>query len=45
MKNFLDCVRSRGTPIAPIEAGYNHSVALIMGDEALIAGKREIHAG
>jgi len=53
MKNFYDCVRSRKQPIAPIEAGFNHSVAVIMADEALTSGKRmvydpakrEIHAG
>jgi predicted dehydrogenase len=53
MKNFLDSVRSRRQPIAPIEAGYAHSVAVIMADEALTSGrrvvydhaKREIHPG
>ncbi|MBI3679491.1 MAG: Gfo/Idh/MocA family oxidoreductase [Acidobacteria bacterium] len=53
MKNFLDCVRTRKETIAPIEAGYNHSVAIIMADEALTTGRRmlydparrEIHAG
>jgi predicted dehydrogenase len=53
MRNFLDSVRSRQQPVAPIEAGYAHSVAVIMADEALISGRRmiydsvrrEIHAG
>ncbi|MCC6856989.1 MAG: Gfo/Idh/MocA family oxidoreductase [Bryobacterales bacterium] len=54
MKNFLDCVRSRQTAtIAPIEAGYSHSIATIMADEAFITGRRmvfdparkSIHAG
>jgi hypothetical protein len=40
MKNFLDCVRSREQPIAPIEAGYAHSVAILMADEALNTGRR-----
>ena len=40
MKNFLDCVRSREQPIAPIEAGYAHAVAIIMADEALTTGRR-----
>ncbi len=40
MQNFLDCVRSRKEPIAPIEAGYAHSVAVIMADEALMTGRR-----
>jgi predicted dehydrogenase len=43
MKNFIDCVRSRKEPIAPIEAGYAHSVAVIMADEALISGKRMVY--
>ena len=53
MQNFLDCVRSRQQPIAPIEAGYAHSVAVIMADDALTTGrrmlydpaKREVYAG
>ncbi len=53
MQNFFDCVRSRKQPIAPIEAGYAHSVAIIMADEAMMTGrrmvydpaKREVHAG
>lgn len=40
MQNFLECVRSRKEPIAPIEAGFNHSVACILADEALISGRR-----
>ena len=36
VKNFLECVRSRQQPIAPIEAGYAHSVAVLMADEATI---------
>ena len=43
MQNFLDCVRSRKQPIAPIEAGYAHSVAVIMADEALTTGRRMIY--
>jgi hypothetical protein len=53
MQNFFDCVRTRQQPIAPIEAGYAHSVAVIMADEALTTGRRmvydparrEVHAG
>ena len=53
MQNFMDCVRSRQQPIAPIEAGYAHSVAVIMADEALTTGRRmvydsarrDVHAG
>jgi predicted dehydrogenase len=40
MQNFLESVRSRQQPIAPIEAGYAHSVAVIMADEALTTGRR-----
>jgi predicted dehydrogenase len=40
MQNFLDCVRSRQQPIAPIEAGFSHSVAVLMADAALTQGKR-----
>ena len=43
MQNFLDCVRTRKQPIAPIEAGYAHSVAVIMADEALTTGRRMIY--
>jgi predicted dehydrogenase len=43
MQNFLDCVRSRKQPIAPIEAGYAHSVAVIMADEALTGGRRMVY--
>ncbi len=43
MKNFLECVRSRKQPLAPIDAGYTHSVAVIMADEALIRGKRIVY--
>ena len=43
MKNFLDCVRTRKEPIAPIEAGYAHSVATIMADEALTSGRRMVY--
>jgi len=40
MKNWIDCIRSRQQPVAPIEAGYAHSVAIIMADEALVSGRR-----
>jgi predicted dehydrogenase len=40
MKNWIDSIRSRKPPIAPIEAGYAHSVAVIMADEALTTGRR-----
>jgi hypothetical protein len=34
MKDWIDCIRSRKQPIAPIEPGYGHSVTVIMADEA-----------
>src|SRR5690606_8503998 len=40
MQDFLNCVRSRQQPIAPIEAGFSHSVAVLMADAALNQGKR-----
>jgi predicted dehydrogenase len=43
LQNFLDCVRSRQQPIAPIEAGYAHSVAVIMADDALTTGRRMVY--
>jgi predicted dehydrogenase len=40
MRNWMECVRSRRTPNAPVEAGYQHSVALCMVIAALHTGKR-----
>ena len=40
MRNWLDCMRSRAVTNAPIEVGYRHSVASIMGYQALRAGKK-----
>jgi predicted dehydrogenase len=40
MKNWIDCIRTRQQPIAPIEAGYAHSVAVILADEAMQTGRR-----
>ncbi|MEO8886702.1 MAG: Gfo/Idh/MocA family oxidoreductase [Mucilaginibacter sp.] len=30
VRNWMECVRSRKTPNAPVEAGYSHSIANIM---------------
>jgi predicted dehydrogenase len=38
IKNWMDCVRSRKTPNAPIEAGYQHSIATIMSNAAYRTG-------
>ncbi len=40
MLNWMECVRSRKVPNAPIEAGYSHSVALCMTIAAVQTGKR-----
>ncbi len=40
MRNWLECLRSRETPNAPIEAGYQHAIAVIMTTAALRTGKR-----
>lgn len=39
MRNWMDCVRSRKQPHAPVDAGYNHSIANIMTTAALKTGK------
>jgi hypothetical protein len=40
MLNWMECVRSRETPNAPVEAGYSHSIANIMTTAALRTGKK-----
>jgi predicted dehydrogenase len=40
MRNWMECVRSRKTPNASIEAGYSHSVALCMCIAAMQTGTR-----
>ena len=40
MRNWMDCVRNRKTPNAPVEVGYAHSIANIMTTAALRTGKR-----
>lgn len=40
--NWLDCIRSRKDPNAPIELGHAHSVATIMAYEAWISGRRQV---
>jgi predicted dehydrogenase len=34
MRNWMECVRSRQEPHAPIEAGYHHSIAVVMTNAA-----------
>ncbi|MBC7902143.1 MAG: Gfo/Idh/MocA family oxidoreductase [Gemmatimonadaceae bacterium] len=38
MRNYMECVRSRKQPNAPVEAGYNHSIATIMTNAAVRTG-------
>ena len=53
MRNWMECVRSRQNPNAPVEAGYWHTVSLIMANAAMRTGlvgtfdpvKREVLAG
>jgi predicted dehydrogenase len=40
MRNWMECVRSRKQPNAPVEAGYNHSIACIMTNAAVRTGAR-----
>ena len=40
MKNWLECLRSRKEPHAPVEAGYQHSIATIMANAAARTGER-----
>lgn len=40
MRNFLECLRSRKQTNAPVEAGYQHSVATIMANAAARTGQR-----
>jgi len=40
MKNWLECLRSRKETHAPVEAGYQHSIATIMSNAAARTGLR-----
>jgi predicted dehydrogenase len=40
MRNWMECVRSRKTPNASIEAGYSHSIALCMCIAAMQTGAK-----
>lgn len=40
--NWLHCLRSRKTPDASIDAGYQHAVACIMSDRAYETGQRQV---
>jgi predicted dehydrogenase len=40
MRNWLECLRSRKPTHAPVEAGYQHSIATIMANAAARTGER-----
>ncbi|MBS1660321.1 MAG: Gfo/Idh/MocA family oxidoreductase [Bacteroidetes bacterium] len=40
VRNWMECVRSRKQPNAPIEAGYHHSIAVIMANAAYRTGSK-----
>jgi hypothetical protein len=41
MENWLECIRSRKTTNAPIQAGHQHAVATIMTARAFETGRRQ----
>ncbi|MCQ2388736.1 MAG: Gfo/Idh/MocA family oxidoreductase [Kiritimatiellae bacterium] len=53
VRNWMECVRARKNPNAPIEAGYSHAIALIMANASARTGmkatfddaKREVMVG
>ena len=40
MRNWMECVRARKNPNAPIEAGYSHAIALIMANASARTGMK-----
>jgi hypothetical protein len=40
MLNWMECVRNRKEPNAPVEAGYTHSIATIMTNAAVRSGQK-----
>jgi predicted dehydrogenase len=43
VRNWIECLRSRKDPNAPIEVGYAHSVASIMAFRAWESGRRQLY--
>lgn len=41
--DWLQCLRTGGTPVAPIEAGYQHAVAVIMAMHSYESGRKTIY--
>lgn len=42
MRNWMECIRSRKQTHAPVDAGYNHSVACIMVNAAVRTGDKVV---
>jgi len=42
IRNWMECVRSRKEPNAPIEAGYQHAIAVIMTNAAYRTGEKTV---
>lgn len=40
MLNWMECIRNRKEPNAPVEAGYTHSIATIMTNAAVRTGQK-----
>jgi hypothetical protein len=40
MRNWMECIRTRKTPNASVQAGYNHSTAICMTVAAMKTGQR-----
>ena len=40
IRNWMECIRSRKQPNAPVEAGYSHSIATIMTNAAARTGEK-----
>ena len=40
VRNWMECVRSRKQPNAPVEAGYSHAIATIMTNAAVHTGAK-----
>jgi hypothetical protein len=43
MQNWLECLRTKAKPNAPIEAGYQHAVACLMADQSWVHGTRMVY--
>ena len=42
VRNWMECLRSRKQPNAPVEAGYHHSIAVIMSNAAYRTGEKVV---